>query len=128
MLRIACLCLLALSLAAAENLTPDHLYGIWVVDEKAAAKEQKDAVAAAAQVENFGVNFTLRTARVIFAKDTVVAGMWRLDEATPTTATVVIQPKGADEQRYHVTLKKGQLVVDECPGKLPLKNARAAAK
>jgi hypothetical protein len=126
MMRTACLCLLALSLAAAENLGPDNLYGIWVVDEKAATKEQKDAVAAAAQVESFGVNFTLRTARVIFAKDTVVAGMWRVDEATPTTATVVIQPKGADEQRFHVTLKKGQLVVDECPGKLPLKNARAA--
>ena len=86
MLRIACLCLLALSLTAAENLSPDNLYGIWVVDEKAATKDQKDAVAAAAQIENFGVNLTLRTARVIFAKDTVVAGMWRLDEATPTTA------------------------------------------
>ena len=125
MLRIACLCLLALSLTAAENLSPDNLYGIWVVDEKAATKDQKDAVAAAAQIENFGVNLTLRTARVIFAKDTVVAGMWRLDEATPTTATLVIQPKGADdEKKYHLTFAKGRLVLDECPGKLPMKNAR----
>lgn len=124
MLRIACLCLLTLTLAAAENLTPDNLYGNWVVDEKAVTKEQKDAAAAAAKVENFGVNFTLRTARMILAADTVVAGMWRLDQATPTTATVVIQPKGGEERRYKVTLTKGQLVIDECPGRLPLKNAR----
>lgn len=124
MLRTACLCLLALSLAAAEKLTPDHLHGIWVVDEKAVTKEQKDAAAAAAQIESFGVNFTLRTARVIFAKDVMVAGMWRLDDATATTATLVIQPRGADEQRFHLTLAKGRLVIDECPGRLPLKNSR----
>lgn len=124
MLRLACLCLLSLTLTAADNLTPDALYGIWVVDEKAVTKEQKEAAAAAAQIENFGVNLTLRNARIIFAKDTVVAGMWRLDHATPTTATLVVQPKGGEERRYQVTLKKGQLIVDECPGKLPMKNAR----
>lgn len=124
MLRIACLCLLSLTLAAAEKLTPDNLHGLWVVDDKAVTKEQKDAAAAAAKVENFGVNFTLRTARVIFSGDQIIAGMWRLDDATPTTATLVIQPKGADEQRFHLTLQKGRLVIDECPGKLPLKNAR----
>lgn len=124
MLRIACLCLLSLTLSAAQNLTPDALYGMWVVDEKALTKDQKEAAAAAAKIENFGVNLTLRNARIIFAKDTVVAGMWRLDGATPTTATLVVQPKGGEERRYQVTLKKGQLVVDECPGKLPLKNAR----
>jgi hypothetical protein len=124
MLRIACLCLLALTLTAAENLTPDALYGLWAVDEKAVTKDQKEAATAAAQVENFGVNLTLRTARFIFAKDTVIAGMWRLDDAKPTTATLVVQPKGGDEHRFHVTLTKGRLIVDECPGKLPLKNAR----
>jgi hypothetical protein len=123
-MRTLCLCLVALSLAAAENLVPDNLHGHWVVDDKAVTKEQKEAAAAAAKVENFGVTFTLRTARVIFAADRFVAGMWRLDEATPTTATLVIQPKGADEQRFHLTLQKGRLTVDECPGKLPLKNAR----
>ncbi len=124
MLRIVCLCLFALTLTAAENLSPDALYGMWVVDDKALAKDQKDAAASAAQVENFGVNLTLRTARIIFAKDAAVAGMWRLDEATPITATLVIQPKGGEEHRYHVTLQKGHLVITECPGKLPLKNAR----
>ena len=124
MLRIVCLCLFALTVAAVEKLTPDALYGIWVVDEKALTKDQKDSAASAAQVENFGVNLTLRTARVIFAKETVVAGMWRLDDATPTTATLVIQPKGADEKKYHLTFAKGRLVFDECPGKLPMKNAR----
>lgn len=124
MVRIACLCLLALTITAAEKLNPDVLYGIWVVDEKALTKEQKDAAAEAAKIENFGVNLTLRTARVIFAKDTVVAGMWRLDEATPTTAILVIQPKGGDEKRYHLTFQKGRLTFDECPGKLPMKNAR----
>jgi hypothetical protein len=88
-MRSVCLCLLALTLTltAANNLTPDALYGVWVVDDKAITKEQKEAAASAAQIENFGVNLTLRTARVIFARDTVVAGMWRLDQATPTTAT-----------------------------------------
>jgi hypothetical protein len=127
-MRLACLCLLAFSLTAAENLTPDSLYGHWVVDEKAVTREQRDAAAAAAQVENFGVNLTLRTARVVFAADRFVAGMWRLDDATPTTATLVIQPRGADEQRFRLTLQKGRLTVDECPGKLPLKNERAAGK
>lgn len=124
MLRLCCLCLLSLAAVAAENLTPDDIYGIWKVDDKALGKEQQEAAAAAAKVENFGVNLTLRTARVIFASDTFVAGMWRLDDATPTTATLVIQPKGADEQRFHITFHKGRLTFDECPGKLPLKNVR----
>jgi hypothetical protein len=110
-----------MTLAAADNLTPDALHGMWVVDEKAVTKDQKDA---AAKIENFGINLTLRTARVIFDKDTVIAGMWRLDGATPTTATLVVQPKGGEERRYKITLTKGHLVIDECPGKLPLKNAR----
>ena len=124
MMRIVCLFLFALTITAAENLTPDSLYGIWVVDEKALTKDQKEARTAIAQIENFGVNLTLRTARIIFAKDTVIAGMWRLDEVTPTTATMVVQPKGGDERRYHLTLEKGRLVIAECPGKLPLKNSR----
>jgi hypothetical protein len=123
-MRTALLCLIAMTLAAADNLTPDALHGMWVVDEKAVTKDQKDAAAAAAKIENFGINLTLRTARVIFAQDTVVAGMWRLDGATPTTATLVVQPKGGEERRYKITLTKGHLVIDECPGKLPLKNAR----
>lgn len=123
-MRTACLCLLACAIAAADNLTPDDLHGHWVVDEKSVTKEQKDAAAAAAKVENFGINFTLRTARVVFASERFVAGMWRLDDATPTTATLVIQPRGADEQRFHLTLQKGRLTIDECPGKLPLKNVR----
>ncbi len=94
------------------------------MDGKALTKDQKEAAAAAAKVENFGVNLTLRTARVIFASDTFVAGMWRLDDATPTTATLVIQPKGADEQRFHITFQKGRLTFDECPGKLPFRNIR----
>ncbi len=124
MLRIACLCLVSLTLTAADNLVPDNIYGIWVVDDKAVTKDQKEAAASAAKIENFGVNLTLRTARIIFANDTFVAGMWRLDDATPTTATLVIQPRGADEQRFHLTFQKGHLTLDECPGKLPLKNTR----
>ncbi len=127
-MRTLCLFLLVLGLAAADKLVPDQLHGHWVVDDKSVTKEQQDAAAAAAKVENFGVNFTLRTARVVFAADRVISGMWRLDDATATTATLVIQPKGSDEQRFHLTLLKGRLTVDECPGKLPLKNARAAGK
>ena len=124
MLRIICLCLFALTAATAENLTPDNLYGVWRVDDKALTKDQKEAAATAAKIENFGMNLTLRTARVTFASDTVVAGMWRLDDATPTTATLIIQPKGGDEQRFHLMLQKTRVVIEECPGKLPFKNVR----
>jgi hypothetical protein len=127
-MRVICLCLLTVALVAADNLTPDKLYGHWVIDDKALTKEQKNTAAAAAKVENFGINLTLRTARVAFSNDSFVAGMWRLDDATPTTAILVIQPKGADEQRFHLTLQKSTLIVDECPGKMPLKNARATGE
>ena len=51
MIRIICLCLFALTLAAADKLSPDAIYGIWVVDEKALTKDQKDAATAAAQMQ-----------------------------------------------------------------------------
>lgn len=127
-MRIALLVLLAMALAAAENLLPDHLFGTWVVDTAALAKPQQEAAAAAAKVEGFGITFTLRTARVVFAAEGMVSGMWRLDEATPTTATLVIQPRGMDEQRFHLTLEQQRLVVAECPGRLPLKKLDRAAK
>jgi len=123
-MRAVILVLLSMSLAAAETLRPDDLFGHWVIDEKALSKDQQDAAAKAARVEGFGVTVTLRTARITFATDEMVSGMWRLDDATPTTATLVIQPKGADERRYHLTLRTKLLIIDECPGKLPLRNAR----
>lgn len=123
-MRLVLLVLLATALAAAENLKPDDLFGTWVVDDKSVTAEQREAAAAAALIEGFGVTFTLRTARVVFAKDGMVSGMWRLDEATPTTAVLVIQPRGADERRYHLTMSQKQLVVAECPGRLALRNAR----
>ncbi len=123
-MRILLVILLTSTLAAAENLLPDNLFGTWVVNDKAVTTEQKEAAAKAALIDGFGITFTLRTARVVFAQDELVTGMWRLDEATPTTATLVIQPKGADERRYKLTLIKQQLTVAECPGKLPLKNNR----
>jgi hypothetical protein len=125
-MRTIMLCLVISALAAAENLVPDNLFGQWVVDERGLTKDQQEAAAAARKVEGFGATFTLRTARVVFATDAMTTGMWRLDEATPTTAVLVIQPKGADEQRYHLTLEKGRLTIDECPGRLPMTNTRAA--
>ncbi len=109
-MRIVCLCLLAVTCATAENINQDLLYGHWVVDKKAVTAAQKEADGAAAKVENFGITLTLRTARIIFATDEMIAGMWRVDEATPTIANLVIQPKGADAWRYHLTLDKGSLV------------------
>lgn len=123
-MRIVPLILLTATLAAADPLLPDDLFGTWVVDEKAVAEGQRAAAAAAAGIDGFGVTFTLRTARVVFAQDEMVSGMWRLDDATATTATLVIQPKGGDERRYRLTLAGKRLVVAECPGRLPLKNAR----
>jgi hypothetical protein len=123
-MRTFALLLLSVCLSAAEKLVPDRLHGHWVVDTKGVGKDQQEAAAAAAKVENFGVAFTLRTARVVFSADRVISGMWRLDDATPTTATLVIQPRGADERRFRLTLVKDRLIVDECPGKLPLMKSR----
>lgn len=123
-MRILMLLLTATLLASADNLIPDNLFGNWIVDEKLVTKQQQDAATAAARIEGFGMTFTLRTARVVFAADEMISGMWRLDDATPTTATLVIQPKGADERRYRLTLQKQRLTVAECPGQLPLKNTR----
>jgi hypothetical protein len=119
-MRIVGLLALVSALRGAESIDADALYGHWVVDPAAATAAQHDAVATATHVENFGLTLTLRTARIIFARDNLVAGIWRVDEATPTTATLVVQPKGGDERRYHLTLMKGLLVVAECPGQLPL--------
>jgi hypothetical protein len=118
-------CLLALllagaSLTAAEPLDMDALHGTWVVDEKAATKEQAAAVAAAKAIEGFGVVLTTRTARVVFDADGMVAGIWRLDAATPTTAVLVIQPKGGEERRFNLTVTGDRMVVAEQPDGLPL--------
>lgn len=123
-MRSVILALLTIALTAAENLRPDDLFGHWVVDDKALSKEQMEAAAKAAQIEGFGITITLRTARILFSADELVSGMWRLDDATPTTATLVIQPKGADERRYRLTMRSKRMTIDECPGKLPLKNTR----
>lgn len=124
-MRIACLLALVCCLSAADKpLTMDALHGAWVVDAKAVTKEQKAAAEAAAKVDGFGLTLTLRTARAVWSEEDFVAGMWRLEDATPTTATVIIQPKGGEERRLHLTLEKGVMTVAESPGKLPLKNSR----
>jgi len=48
-MHIVCLCLVAMILAAADNLTPDALSGTWAVDQKALTKEQKEAAASTEQ-------------------------------------------------------------------------------
>lgn len=129
MLRILALvlCSIALLMPAAERTTPlvvEDLHGAWIVDTQAVKAEQKEAAAAAAAVEEYGVNFTQRTCRVILSDDQAYAGMWRLDEATPTTATVVVQPKGGEERRLRIRLEGKTLVLLDAPGALPLVKAK----
>jgi hypothetical protein len=124
-MRTLVLLLAAGVLLAADVITPETLHGAWELDDKAVTKEQKADAAAAKAVDGFGITFTLRTARVIFGEDNYVAGMWRVDGATATTATVVIQPKGGEERSFHITLDgKTKMTVAEAPGKLPLIKTR----
>lgn len=112
------------SAAAAAPLTPDALYGAWVLDEAAATKEQAAAVASAKAIEGFGIVLTLRTARITFVADEPISGPWRLEAATATTATLVVQPKGGEERRYAITVDKDRLTVAEAPGGVPFKRKR----
>jgi hypothetical protein len=129
MLRTACLLLATclLLLHGAERTTPivaEDLHGAWVVDTAHLTAAQQDAAKAAAAVDGYGVNFTLRTCRVIISDERAFAGMWRVDDATPTTATIVVQPKGHEEQRVAITFDGTTLVLADEPGKLPLIKAK----
>jgi hypothetical protein len=125
MMRIACLFLVSavLALQAVERTTPivvEDLHGAWVVDTKHLKPEQQEAAKAAATVEFYGVNFTQKTCRVILAEDNSFAGMWRIDDATPTTATITVYPKGQEERRFPISFDGTTLVLTDAPGKLPL--------
>lgn len=109
---------------AADSITPESLHGAWELDVKSATKDQADAVKTAQSVDGFGMTFTLRTARAIFSDDNFAAGMWRVEDATATTATVVIQPKGGEERTLHITLDGKKMTCTEVPGNLPLVKTR----
>jgi len=129
MLRTLALLLLTttLVLTAAERTTPivvEDLHGAWVIDTASLKADQKEAAKAAAAVEDYGINFTQRTCRVILSEDQAYAGMWRVDNATPTTATVVVQPKGGEERRIPITFDGKTLVLTDTPNKLPMVKAK----
>lgn len=123
-MRTLLLTLFATLTLAHAALSPDDLHGTWVVDEKAVTAEQKAAAAAAKDVEGFGVTFTLRTARVVTGADEMYSGMWRLEDATATTATAVVQPRGGEERRLSVTRDGKHLIIAELPGKMRLIKAQ----
>lgn len=123
-MRTLLLTLFATLTLAHAALTPDDLHGTWVVDEKAVTDDQKAAAAAAKGVEGFGVTFTLRTARVVIGAEEMYAGQWRLEDATATSATAVIQPRGGEERRLSLTREGKHLIVAELPGKLRLMKAQ----
>lgn len=125
MLRLAALLVLStlLTLNAAERTKPivvEDLHGAWIVDTKSLKPEQQEAAKAAAAVADYGINFTQRTCRVILSEERSFAGMWRVDDATPTTATITVYPKGQEEQRLAITFDGKTLVLNDAPGKLPL--------
>ncbi len=124
LIALVALALLGADASGAKPLTNDDLHGTWGLDEKAATKEQATAVAAAKAVESFGIVLTTRIARVVFETDGMVAGMWRLDDATATTATLVVQPRGGQERRYALTIAGDRMTVAEAPGGLPLIRAK----
>ena len=129
MLRTLILLLISTLLLAhaADRTTPlvvEDLHGAWVIDTASLKPDQKDAAKAAAAIEDYGINFTQRTCRVILSDDQSYAGMWRVDDATPTTATVVVQPKGGEERRIPVTFDGKTLVLTDTAGKLPMVKAK----
>jgi hypothetical protein len=130
MIRTVCLawCLAALaSLCGSDRTTPltvEDLHGAWIVDSTQIKTEQQDAAKAAAAVEGYGITFTQRTCRVIVSEDQAFAGMWRIDAATPTTATIVIQPKGQEEHRVPISYDGKTLVLTDTAAKLPLIKAK----
>lgn len=115
LLLLACL----LPLGAAE-LARDDLIGRWELDPAAATDAQADAVATASAVEGYGLTLTSRIGRALFETDAMVAGMWRIEDATDTGATLVIQSKGGGEHRYTLSRKGDHLFVTEAGG-LPLR-------
>lgn len=123
MLRLACLaCCLVAGMPAAERPTivPETLHGVWVLDAKAVKPDQRAAADAAAAIEGYGLAFTQRICRVVLGDDRQFAGMWRIAEASATTATVVVQPRGGEEQRLTVAFDGRHLVITDPPVGLPL--------
>ena len=122
-MRIAILlCLICSCHLSAAELVRDDLLGFWQLDETAVTENQKAAAEQAKKVEMFGISLTNRIGRVIFSSDSMVAGMWRLDNATETTATLVIQHKGGDEHTYQLTVtgkdKDMRITVKQAPAGL----------
>ena len=107
----------------AATLVRDDVVGRWQLDMSRVTDAQRDA--ANGVVEGFGITLTSRIGRVTWSADDMVAGMWRIDDATETTATLVISTKSGTEHHYHLTINGDQMNVTEAPHGLPL--ARAGA-
>ena len=121
MRHLALLLIAAASLhAAAATLSVESLYGTWAPDAVAATAGQRAALDAAGKVEGYGITFTARICRVVFADDQQYAGPWRLDSAAAGSAVLVVQPKGGEERRLQLALTGKHLVID---GGMPLAKA-----
>ncbi len=120
------LLVLVVQLAAAEGapLAADDLHGAWELDEASVTAEQQEAATAAKALDGFGLVLSLRTARVVFAEDDFTVGMWRLEDATADSATLVVQPKGGAERRFTLRVDGKRMQVAEAPGGLPLIKTR----
>jgi hypothetical protein len=119
------------SLLSAADLTRDDLMGHWGLDAGSATAAQKSAAERAAGLEMFGLVLTNRIGRAVWSADGMVSGMWRLEDATETTGTIVIQSKAGEEQRYRITVTPDpkdktltRMTVAEAPDGLPLKRHR----
>jgi len=122
MRTIALLLLATATVCAAVDapLVADALYGTWLPDPAAVTAAQRPASEAAARVEGYGITFTARICRVVFAEDQQYAGPWRLDTPAAGSAVLVVQPKGGAERRLKLVLTGKHLVAD---GGLPLAQA-----
>lgn len=103
---LALAALLFAATAGAADLTMDDLYGHWGVDP---AAKTPAAVAAAED----SLVFLPKLCRARFGERMVV-GMWRVEQATATTATVLVFDHG-DEQRLALRRDGTRLFVDARP-------------
>lgn len=126
-------CVLALCVAvaamAAERTTPltrEDLLGRWEPAVEAIDEKTRAAAAEALKPgdDRWHIALMSKYGRLYFGQQPPDAGMWRLDEATPTSAVIVIQPAGREERRLKVAFDGTTLTPEGLPWKLPFRKAK----
>jgi len=133
------------NVSAAERKTaimPEDLNGRWAPDfatvdwavtvsgwkdlsEKDRATEKEKL---AKQWQDAHMAFTPRMTRLVYGSDDMLVGLWRLEDAKPTTAALIVMARGVDH-RFALTYDGTHLRLDGQPwGTLAFAKAKAEAE